>query len=395
MCVKPRVLMVTGAYFPETSGGGLQARAVARALSHDADFVVLTTSADRSLPKYGDDDGIPIRRVYVDVRSAVSNLTAAARFLAAFVGQTGRFDIVNLHGFSRKAIMLAALSRLFNKRFVLTLQTGAEDEPIAAREGGPFAYWAYRSADLYLSVSPGLSRAYLDAGLPPSRLRQVCNAVETNQFRPAQPGEREALRRELGLPLNLALVLFVGFFSRDKRPDALYRAWARIASRDRGSGLLMIGATRPVHGEVDVTLASAIRDHALRDGVTDRLFFVESTQTIEKYFRAADVYVLPSVREGFSRALLEAMSSGLPCVASRLAGSTDVLIEDGVNGLLVTPDDEAAVAAAIRSLLADRVLAARLGGAARDTVVDRYSIHTTARAWLAAYNELSRSPQPA
>ena len=81
--VKPRVLMVTGAYFPETSGGGLQARTVIRALRRDADFVVLTTSADPSLPDRSDEDGIPIRRVHVDVQSTVSKLTAAIRFTAA------------------------------------------------------------------------------------------------------------------------------------------------------------------------------------------------------------------------------------------------------------------------------------------------------------------------
>jgi len=393
--VKPRVLMVTGAYFPETSGGGLQARTLIRALRRDADFAVLTTSADSSLPGRSEEDGIPIRRVYVDVQSTHSKLTAGARFVTAFVGLAGRIDIVNLHGFSAKAIVLVLLSRLFNKRFVLTLHTAAHDEPTAARDAGPVANWAYRSADLYLSVSPRLSRAYLHAGLPASRLREVRNAVETDRFRPPEPGEREALRRELGLPPDLALVLFVGFFSRDKRPDVLYRAWSAAASGDRRSGLVMIGATRSVYGEVDVALAAAIREQALRDGVADRLFFVESAREIEKYFRATDVYVLPSIREALPLALIEAMSCGLPCVASRLEGSTDAVIEDHVNGLLIPPDDEAGMAAAIRLVLADRGVAARLGAAARRTVLERYSVDTTAPVWLAAYREVSPSPQPA
>jgi hypothetical protein len=76
--------MVTGAYFPETSGGGLQARAVIRALRADADFVVLTTSADPSLPDRSDEDGIAIRRVHVDVQSAVSKFAAIS--LRGFAG---------------------------------------------------------------------------------------------------------------------------------------------------------------------------------------------------------------------------------------------------------------------------------------------------------------------
>src|SRR3954470_12233307 len=190
MRVKPRVLMVTGAYFPETSGGGLQARTVMQALRAQADFSVLTTSADPSLPAHSDDDGVPVRRVFVDVKSRWSKATAAARLAAAFLELSGRFDIVNLHGFSRKAVLLAGLSRLLGKRFALTLQTGVHDEPPAAAAGGAAVYWAYRAADLYLSVSPGLSRAFLAAGLPSARLRQVSNSVDTDRFRPAADGER-------------------------------------------------------------------------------------------------------------------------------------------------------------------------------------------------------------
>jgi glycosyltransferase involved in cell wall biosynthesis len=87
-------------------------------------------------------------------------------------------------------------------------------------------------------------------------------------------------------------------------------------------------------------------------------------------------------------ALLEAMASGLPCVATRIPGSTDVLIDDGVNGRLVAPDDRGGFAAAIADLMADHALAARLGQSARRTVVDRYSIRQTAAAWLAVYREL-------
>jgi glycosyltransferase involved in cell wall biosynthesis len=379
--------MVTGAYFPELSGGGLQARAVVQALRQQVDFSVLTTSVDPSLPAQSSEEGVTIQRVYVDMRRSASRLTAAFRLALAFVQSASRIDIVNLHGFSRKAILLVALSRLFGKRFLLTLQTGVQDEPAAVRASGALAYWAYRKAHLYLSVSPGLSRAYLDAGLSASRLRQVCNAVDTERFRPPSPDERAALRRELGLPPGLKLVLFVGFFSRDKRPDLLYAAWSQAASSGPPSGLVFVGATRATYQEIDVGLASTIRDRAAAEGFADRVFFVESTLAIDKYFRAADLFVLPSIREGLSIALLEAMSAGLACVATRLPGSTDTMIHDGVNGMLVAPDDRDGFTAAIRRLLDDSERAARFGSAARQTVIDQYSIHKTAAAWLSVYHE--------
>ena len=93
---------------------------------------------------------------------------------------------------------------------------------------------------------------------------------------------------------------------------------------------------------LELQLADRAEQHRaadLRAEHLDRTFFVETTRTIEKYYRAVDMYVLPSIREGLPIALLEAMSSALPCVASRLPGSTDTLIEHDVSGLLVAPDD--------------------------------------------------------
>jgi len=98
---------------------------------------------------------------------------------------------------------------------------------------------------------------------------------------------------------------------------------------------------------------------------------------------------LADVARSLPIALIEAMSSGLPCVATRLEGSTDGLIDDRVNGLLIEPDDEAGLTASLQRLLTDIDAAARLGAAARDTVLERYSIEKTAALWLAAYQELS------
>ena len=123
------------------------------------------------------------------------------------------------------------------------------------------------------------------------------------------------------------------------------------------------------------------------------MVFAPPTNQIEDYFRAADMYVMPSMREGMPIALLEAMACGLACVASHLPGATDSMVEDGVNGRLVAPGDIPGFAAAIGGLLADPVAAGRMGAAARRTVEDRYTMERVAGMWLDAYNEvLARRP---
>lgn len=392
---RPGVLMVTGAYYPEVSGGGLQCREIVRALGDSVEVIVLTTSTDPSLPAVGKVDGVPVHRVPVDVDRWISALTAAARLVAAFVGLRSRFQIVHLHGFSRKSMLVILLARLSGKKVILKLSSAGYDDPLAVRAKGSVRFWCYSRADLFVGVSPALGELYDSSGLPRERFRLIPNGINLGRFRPGDPRERQALRRELELPDDLALILFVGFFSREKHPDLLFQAWARLQGQEvPPTGLVFVGATRSRYYEIDRSMARRMRTEAQRLGVEKHLVFVEVTHEIEKYYRAADMFVLPSSREGFSNALLEAMATGLPCVASKLDGVTDGLIDHGVNGLLVPSGDVAALQGALRSLLQDPAGAQALGKKARETVRERYSITQTASRVLEAYRTLADLPGP-
>ncbi len=166
------------------------------------------------------------------------------------------------------------------------------------------------------------------------------------------------------------------------------------ASRSLASTLVFVGPTSPRQFEADADLAAEIRDRAGRLNLGDRVRFVPPTHDVHDYFRAADIYVLPSAREGLPIALLEAMASGLPSIASRLPGSTDVIVADGINGLLVPPGEAAGFASALDALLRDPELARRLGAAARRTVEERYSMARVADAWLAAYHHVLGTVPP-
>jgi len=388
--MQPGVLMVTGAYYPEVSGGALQCREVVRALQGRAKFTILTTSTDSSLPEVGEVDGVPVYRVVVDVSRVGSKLRAALCLASTFIRLCRRFDIVHFHGFSQKNLLLTMLAKLFRKTLVLHLRTAGHDEPLSIRSKGRLAFWSYSQADLFLGISPYLQQLYYSSGLPREKFWLIPNGVDLERFRPGDRDQRQALRRELRLPEELTLILFVGFFSHEKHPDLLFEAWTRLLVGELPiTGLVFVGATRSRYYEVDPALAQKIRAESHRRGVEKQVIFVEVTHEIEKYYRAADVFVLPSSREGFSNALLEAMATGLPCVASKLQGVTDVSIDNGINGLLFPPGDVVALENALRSLLKDPTFAQELGSRARATVEERYSITQTASRTLEAYQRLA------
>lgn len=385
--------MGTGAYYPEVSGAGLQCRELIRTLRDRVSFTVMTTTADTLLSKVGEVDGTPVYRVLVDVDQIKSKLVAALRLASTFIRLRGQFGIVHLHGFSQKSLLLIILARLFRKKLVIKLTSVGHDDPPSICKRGRLAFWCYSQADLFVGVSPRLQQLYYDSGLPTGKFRLIPNGVDPERFRPVKQGERRAIRRELGLPEELTLILFIGFFSHEKCPDLLFDAWARMQAEEFPStGLVFVGATRSRYYEVDPGLVQKIQTEAQRLGVEKQVIFIETTREIEKYYRAADVFVLPSSREGLPNALLEAMATGLPCIVSRLPGVTDALIDHGVNGHLVPTGDVAALEEALRFLLEDPARAQELGRRARATVEERCSIIRTAANYFEVYQRLIAGP---
>jgi glycosyltransferase involved in cell wall biosynthesis len=387
---RPSVLMVTGAYYPEMSGAGLQCDTLVRALRHAVDFQVLTTTTDPRLHDEEACEGVPVHRVHVDPRSAWSKVRASLRIIALFTRIARSVSIVHLHGFSQKSILLVLLARLTGRPVAIKLTSFGDDDPISLRRRGRLAWWAFRQATAYFAVSPRFKSSYDTAGLSPGRLREIPNGVDLQRFRPASPVERLRLREALGIPAGARVTLCVGFFSNDKRPDVLFDGWLPLAQADPHAVVIFIGATRSDYFEVSKHLARSIRDRAAAAGVGDRVRFVEQARDIEHYYRTADAYVLPSVREGLPNALLEAMATGLPCVATRIEGVTDRLINDGLNGVLVPRDAPHAIEDALRAFAEEPEWAASLGVAARRVAESRYSIERVADQYLQAYLAILR-----
>jgi glycosyltransferase involved in cell wall biosynthesis len=176
-------------------------------------------------------DGVPVSRIPVDVTRAASKIRASRHMIAELVRVVPRADIVHVHGYSQKNVLVAAAARLFRVPLVLSLHTSGFDEPATIAGRGRLARWALNAADLYLSVSPALVDACVAAGLPAGKIRHVPNGVDLDRFRTATADERASLRASLGIAAGRPVILFVGFFSREKQPAVLFDAWLRLQAR--------------------------------------------------------------------------------------------------------------------------------------------------------------------
>jgi len=359
--------MVTGAYFPEVSGAGLQCKSLIAAARDEAlSFCVATTSKDLSLPFRDRVDGVAVYRLPVNGAAPEIFFTWLHRICFLMLKVLRQADIIHLHGFSRKSYLFLLYGLLSGKKVFLKMSSLGVDDPLSIRRKKGLRSFFYGLADNYIAPSPALAESFRRSSLKPEQLVTLPNGVDCKRFRPASKEERLALRSRLGLPQEPVLVLFVGHFSVDKRAALLARAWSSVLSAD--IGLVMVGSTDPEGFEVDRQVVAEVKSIAAGGPVPGSLVLVERSERIEDYFRACDIFALPSVREGLPNALLEAMAGALACVAARLPGVTDLLLEPGA-GILVEPDDQASLARAIEKLAVDPALRKKLGAAAREKIL--------------------------
>lgn len=160
----------------------------------------------------------------------------------------------------------------------------------------------------------------------------------------------------------------------------------------RAAGLLT-----PQHPELRVAVAGKgpaqgrLERLARELGISDRVVFAGETADMPSFLRGLDLFVLPSIQEGFGLSLVEAMSCGLPVVGARVGGVPEIVVH-GESGLVVEPADPGALAAALEQYLADPALARRMGAAARQRVIERFTIERMVRDYERLYLEALASP---
>lgn len=384
------VLIVTGAYPPEVSGGGRQCHTLIQTLCRRVRFLVLTTTVDKKLPSSEMKDGVLITRILIRPGSLQSKLTGICKIIQFFYRYHSYFQIIQLHGMSQKNFLLVLLARLTGKRIIQKMTSAGQDDPISLhrRKWGFLALPLFVTSDCIISVSPALSELYVQKGLRRNYLREIPNGVDLERFRPAHnKEERCQLRARLGFSEGQRLIIYAGFFSKDKGPDILAEAWVKARKRLRMSPkLIFIGSRFSPYYEIDKEVITKVNEIVAE--VREEVQFIESTQIIEQWFRIADCFVLSSWREGLPNALLEAMATALPCIVSHLPGITDTVVTNGVNGYLIPPGDVSGFAEAIVGVLQDPINAAQLGKAARKTVEIHFAIQDVAKSYETLYGEL-------
>ncbi len=250
-------------------------------------------------------------------------------------------------------------------------------DPLGQNRRRKWLRWGFHPlVDRFVTVSHDLRQWLVGTvGVPERKVLTIHNGVDTNRFNDMDRAEE---RQALGIGDDWFVIGSVGRLDPVKDYGSLLEAFAGLCRRHPRS-LLVLAGDGPVRGPLE--------KHAAELGVTDRVRFLGERDDIPRVLKAFDVFVLPSIAEGMSNAILEAMATGLPVVATAVGGNPE-LVEDGITGRVVRPRAPETLRVALERYLAEPHLLRVHGKAARECAVSEFSLERFVSAYRHLYSTL-------
>jgi len=323
--------------------------------------------------------GVPAQWIrYFSLPGGFGLPSAGAFLFARIVGKvrqlhtTAKIDLIHAHGPLPCGHAAMLLSAELGVPYVVSVHglDAFSTEQVTGRAGQwcrRVSQRVYRSCRRVICVSERVREQVLEGTGSHSRTSVVYNAVDAESFSPALE------------PLRSQIVLSVGNLIPTKGHETLIRSIASISSEFPSLTLNVIGAGPEL---------SRLQDLTARLNLSERTRFLgrRSRKEVADAMRQSTIFALPSGYEGLGCVYLEAMSTGKPVIGCRGQGIAEV-IQQGRNGFLVGPDNEKELALALGMLLRDGTLRHNLGTAARETILDRFTLDQQAERLLRIYRE--------
>lgn len=344
------ILFCTLAYFPAFAGGAeKQAQLQAEELARRGHAVTVVCPNSRG-QKSGTVNGVFVKRLARIDRRSMRTATYILSLTLFLVLRLRSFDLAHVHLANFQAHRVVLIAELLRRPTYVKIASSGERGDIAelARWARYTKFVGLRRATRVQALSAAIVEEAGNIGVPAERIVNIPNGVDLHRFLKADDAGREVARQRLNLPLDAVIVLYAGRFARHKGLLDLIGAWETLDCEE--AKLVLVGS---------YATSDPIKEIPLSDNMIVRAW----TDEIDAFYRAADIFVLPSSKEGMSNSLLEAMASGLAVITTRV-GAADKIVVDGKNGLLIDPGDAEHLGAVLSRLLGDAPMRKKLGSAA-------------------------------
>jgi glycosyltransferase involved in cell wall biosynthesis len=343
-------------------GGPLQVVFLLQGLKARGESVALVCPVGSAIASVARSEGMTVHEITMkgdlDI-GLVGRLRAVIR--------TEQPDVVHLHSRRGCDVWGALAARLERVPVVLSRRV---DNP-EPRGWFPLKYSLY---DHVVAISDGVKKVLLHAGLAPTKVTRVHDAVDSARFRPGHH-DLAWFRRELSLADDEITIAMVAQFIARKGHRTLLAALPVVLAAYPRTRLLLFGQGPDM---------AMLRRYVAAVGLTHHVVFAGFRTDLERLLPCVDVLAHPALMEGLGVALLQAAACGVPIVAGRTGGVPEV-VQPGINGELIEPGDALALAEHLIRLLRDATLRRRYGTAGRALAVNRFSIDAMVDGNLAVY----------
>jgi len=378
--------MIIGLYHPVVGGAEKVCLALSKSLSERGIPVAVLTQRLNGVPDYDVIDGIPVHRKMKWWHPfGMAYMLSVLIFLVRY---RRRYDIIHCFGLFLFLPPALLMKYVFKKKVVLRLLCSGPYGDFAGIEKLKLARWILGSAqrtDRIIYMSRDMKDELLEHRFSEEKLINIANGVDSRHFKP--PADPHAMTGNT--------ICFVGRLETQKGLGYLLRACAKIIQDGCNAKLLVVGAGRQ---------KELLEDLSKHLGIDEHVIFTGFAEDALPYYQQARLFVLPSLSEGMSSALLEAMSCGLAVIATGI-GASDELIGAGLGekglsrgqyrvaarGIVVNPHDEKGLSEALGMLIRDAKLSKLLGGSARDFVMKSYSHESMVSAYQDLYTSVCKT----
>jgi glycosyltransferase involved in cell wall biosynthesis len=409
-----RIWVISRLYQPNFSGAAIQAHQILRRLVRQGFSVTVLTGSDRAAAhlrgQRTDLDGVEVRYLatfqqieWLAVADA-SRLTKLIAYLQVLLSNlsfallTARLlwlagkkcDIVSIYSINQFSVIPIWAARLEEMKTVIHMTLLGSDDPgsLSQQAGllGRLYLGAFDKANAIVGYSSAQIKSCLSIGIDPNKAFRIPAGVDLYKFHPISAEERIKLRQKLGLKVDKRFIVFVGAAIARKGLGVLVEAFLRIHAQRSDVELLVVGPcdfNDPIY-----KLGRKLNGELEASGHSSCVHWIGRVENVSDYIQAADIFCLPSQREGFGIVIVESMAAGLPVVVSRIEGVTTDIIASEQEGMLVAAGDSEAYACRFLQLLDDTDLSRAIGRTARARVESEFDLEHVTQQHAELYRRL-------
>ncbi|MBI4655131.1 MAG: glycosyltransferase family 4 protein [Elusimicrobia bacterium] len=365
------VLMLISNFYPAVGGAEKQALEISVSLKLRGINVTALTRRINGAVSEENLKGIFVKRLPVIGSGIVDSVFFMLEAFFYLLFHARDYGIIHVHLASSPAVAALIAGKILGKKVIIKLGGGRGVDEITLSMKTlsgrmKLAFFRIMKPDMLIMNDETFEWLKNTGEFSGLRLTRFRNGVDTGRYSPVSYSEKISAKHKLRLE-NKTVFLFVGRLSPEKRIVEFVEAWGEILAEELvkpGIHLALVGK-----GPEEKKIKDAVEKLNLRESVS---MFGQQIELLP-YYQAADVFILPSVSEGLSNSMLEAMSCGLAIMASRTGGAKEA-VEEGVNGFLFDPFNRQDEKRIIKLFAGDRNLAVKMGEKSREIAVKEYSM---------------------